>query len=323
MDAAVTAEDVERTAREMSWAQWGVAGVVMAGSMAAGGLAFHYLGEPWGLGVLTAAAVDLALAVWLRMASRLRAVGVRSAAGWVLEIAAACMTGYLNLGAAVFKGIDPDSPEARWLLGIAHGFLPVLLILVTVACGDAHLKLVNLRRDREAAEQAARDAKLAADRSTYEAEQRKRADLELRRANGELVDAKAIHDAATQLRQAAVGEKQAAEQDQREAARLRADAEAEVAATQAAVAQLAKRAPKTEPKPVPTRKSRKPATPEQRRQWVRDERAAGRNPAPADVNKQFGPPGNGWRIVADVDRELQTEIDKQRGLHLVESSGTR
>lgn len=319
---AITTEDVARTSREMSYAQWGVACVVMAGSMAAGALAVHYLGEPWGIGVVTAAAVDLALAVWLRMAGRLRTVGIRSVAGWVLEIAAALMTGYLNLGAAVFKGVDPHSPEARWLLGIAHSFLPVLLILVTVACGDAHYKLVHLRRRRDAAEQDARDAQYAANQARSAAEQQQHQDEEIRRANGELITAQDYRDKARELLGEAERDNRTAGELRDETVRVRAEIEAEVTATEAAKAKLAERPPSTPvvSKPAAVRRKGKTATPEQRRQWVRDELAAGRHPTPADVNRQFGPPDNGWRIVGDVKRELRAEVEKQRGLQLVENT---
>jgi hypothetical protein len=158
---AVTVEDVERTSRDTTVAQWGVATVVMAGSAVAGGLAFHYLGQYAVLGVITALAVDLALAQWLRIDRRLRATGVRCRLGTALEVVTAVMTVYLAVGSAVFRGIDPDSVEARVLLAVAHSFLPVVLVLVTLAGSQAHLKLLELRRRTAATEQVRRDTEIA------------------------------------------------------------------------------------------------------------------------------------------------------------------
>lgn len=163
--------DVERTARDTTIAQWGVASVVMGGSMAAGGFAFHYLGEPWGLGVATAFAADLALAAWLVISRRLRAVGITSPMGTVLELVTMVMTLYLNIGAAVFQGVNPAT--AKVLLGIAHSFLPIVLVLVTWAGGEAQLKLLRLRQQRQVEEHTAREARLATERATYEADQRR------------------------------------------------------------------------------------------------------------------------------------------------------
>ncbi len=48
------------------------------------------------------------------------------------------------------------------------------------------------------------------------------------------------------------------------------------------------------------------ATREQRRQWVRDERAAGRNPTGADVDRRFGATGTS-RTGAAIVREVNSE----------------
>lgn len=150
-EVAVTARDVESAGRITTVAQWGVAVVVMAGSMAAGGVTFHYLHEAAALGVVTAFAVDLALAAWLLISRRLRAVGVSSRWGVALELTTAVMTLFLNVGAALFReGISPGL--ARALLAVAHGFLPVMLMLVTLAGGEAQSQLLRVRRAREASE---------------------------------------------------------------------------------------------------------------------------------------------------------------------------
>lgn len=170
----VTAEDVERTARDTNIALWGVASVVMAGSMVAGGFAFYHLNPSWwsaAVGVVTALAVDLALAQWLRISRRIRAADVEVIWGRILEIVTAMMTLYLNVGAAVFQGVN--AATAKVLLAIAHSFLPVVLVLVSLAGGEAYLKLQRARHERESTERAERDAQLTTERAAHEAEQQR------------------------------------------------------------------------------------------------------------------------------------------------------
>lgn len=304
-----TAQDVERTARDTARAQWGVAGVVMVGSMAGSGLAFHYLGEPAALGVLIALAVDLALATWLRISSRLRAVGLTSRAGWVLEVTTAVQTLYLNVGAAVFRGIDQDSAAAHWCLGIAHSFLPIDLVLFSLASAGARMKLLRLQRDTEAADRAERDRQLAAERAEFDRQQRERRDVERRRANGELITAQDVLTEAQRLRDQA---RQVATEETRlrELAEQERDTtEAAITATQAAAEKLAKQQRKTTPNP--TRSKKGSAGPEERRQWIREQRAAGGNPSGADVDREFGPPKSGWRLVKQVEEEISAAMDAE------------
>jgi hypothetical protein len=304
-----SAQDVERTARDTTIAQWGVASVVMVGSAAAGYVAFEHLGEFGVLGVITAGAVDLALAAWLTTAKRLRASVGRSTPGVVLEVVTAAMTLYLNLGAAVFNGIDQKSTGAHWLLGIAHGFLPVVLILVIIAFGDAQLKLLHLRRDREAAEQAERDAAVAAERETAEAHQRERREIERRRAEGVLVEAQDYLRKAQELREQA-------EAETSEATRLREQAQAERSAieNEAMVAkQAADQLARQQRRAAASEPGKKPATAEQRRQWVREQRGAGLDPTGVDVEQKFpGAPRNGARIVREVIEAEHAEVNARR-----------
>lgn len=310
----VTAEDVERTGRIAMAAQWVIASVVMIGSVAAGGVSFSLLHENAALGVVTGLAVDAALASWLMITRRLRAVGVTSWLGVVLEVTDCGMALYLNMGAALFRGVSVAA--ARALLAIAHCFLPTLLVLVCLTFGDAQLKLLRLRRDREATEQADRDAEQARARREREeqaarlraeqdAARRRRDEADIRRANGELVTAQDVLDKAAALRRDA-------EREQAEAAALRAATEAEVAATKAATEQLAK-AHRKQAETTAAGRGKRPASREQRRQWVRSERAAGRNPTGAEVDKRFGPPRTGAAIVAEVDAEL-----RRAAMHAVE-----
>lgn len=71
-------------------------------------------------------------------------------------------------------------------------------------------------------------------------------------------------------------------------------------------------APKVATKPA-TRRSKpaasKPAaTAEERRNWVRQELAAGRTPTGAELDKRFGPPRNGARIVKEVVAESRPAL---------------
>lgn len=168
----VSARDVEATSRDTTVAQWTVASVVMAGSAVAGGFAFHHLGEFPALGVVTALAVDAALAAWLLISRRLRAVGVTSPMGHVLEVVTCCMTLFLNIGSAAFVGIAHESGAAKALLSVAHSFLPIVLVLISVAGAEAQLKLLRLRQVKEAEEKAAQVRQMNADRDVYETRQR-------------------------------------------------------------------------------------------------------------------------------------------------------
>jgi hypothetical protein len=160
-----TAEDVERTGRDTTVAQWGVAIVVMVGSAISAGIGFHYLGEHAAIGVITGLGVDLALASGLVIGRRLRAVGITTGWGTVLLWLTGLMTLCLNSGAAVLTG--------HWALAVAHAFLPALLVVVTEAGSEAQLKLVRLRQQRLAEEQAARRAQVAVERAAVVAEQRR------------------------------------------------------------------------------------------------------------------------------------------------------
>lgn len=317
---AVTAEDMDRTSTIVTAALWSIAAVAMLGSATNSWVTFGNLHATSWHGVITALTVDVSLAVWLRMKKRLQDADVTSRWGHVHEWVTGGMTAYLNAGAALFLGLS--KVDAKLPLTTAYCFVPATLILSCLTFGDALTRLRQARRERDAAERNARDAEVQRRQADLDAQRREQLDLDRRRADGELVTAQDIHAEASRLRNEAARLKQTAEQDQQAAARVRAEIEAEVTATEAAKAKLAERPPSNPvvAKPATTRRKGKTATPEQRRQWVRDEIAAGRHPTPADVNKQFGPPDNGWRIVGDVKRELRAEVEKQRGLQLVENT---
>jgi len=293
----VTAEDVEHTARTVTIAQWGVAGVVMVGSAASAGIGFTALHEHWGIGVITGLGVDLALASGLVIGRRLRQVGVTTVWGTVLLWLTGVMTLALNSGAAAVAG--------RWVLAVAHAFLPVLLVVLTEAGSEAQLKLHKLRRETAAAEKAERDTLRAASQVT--------SDLvaEAARMRHERDTAQTEAARLTQAREREQAEFshriQRLEADLREQTTAAETATEQMAAAQTEMAQLTKRQTAT----PAVKPARTPADRETRRQWVRDERAAGRKPSGVDVDKRFGPPRNGAAVVKEVLAE-----EKKR-LHVV------
>ena len=162
-------EDIRRTGRTSTTAQWCVASVVMVGSAASAGIGFSHLGEHWAIGVVTGLGVDLALASGLVIGRRLRAVGVTTVWGTVLTWLTGVMTLCLNSGAAVVTG--------HYTLAVAHAFLPVLLVVLCEAGSEAQLKLHGLAQTTAETERAQRQAQVAAEQARREVEQ-KRIDTE-------------------------------------------------------------------------------------------------------------------------------------------------
>lgn len=156
-------EDIKRTGRTSTAAQWSVASVVMIGSAASAGIGFDYLGEHWTIGVITGLGVDLALASGLVIGRRLRAVGVTTVWGTVLTWLTGVMTLCLNSGAAVVTG--------HYSLAVAHAFLPALLVVLCEAGSEAQLKLHSLAQSTAAAELAEGNARLAEENARFEADQ--------------------------------------------------------------------------------------------------------------------------------------------------------
>ncbi|MGH4017863.1 MAG: hypothetical protein ACRDT0_01190 [Pseudonocardiaceae bacterium] len=164
-DLETSIRDVAHTGRVVTVAQWGVASVVMVGSAISAGVAFDHFGEHFAVGVITGLAVDFALASWLLISRRLRAAGVTTAWGPVLEWTTAAMTLCLNSGASFLKG--------HYWLALGHAFLPVVLVFLTMAGGEAQHKLHQLMRHKQAAEGAKRDAEVERVRGEQLAEQRR------------------------------------------------------------------------------------------------------------------------------------------------------
>lgn len=279
----VTAEDVARTGRDTTIAQWGVASVVMAGSAVAGGFSFHYLGEFPALGVITALAVDLALAAWLVISRRLRAADVTCVAGWALELTTAAMTLYLNVGAALFRGIDPSA--ARWLLAVAHTFLPVVLVLVTTAGTEAQAKLTRLSRLKAEAERVESDMRRVALQAEIDAARLKTEAEERQRAEGELVTAADLLGKATELRHQAERERASTEVE-RDATRV-TDEASPVEPPSASVTRL-----RQVPRPGDT------STAQERQAWIEERLNAGQDVTGPDVKIQFPDASNAARDVA-------------------------
>lgn len=306
----VSAEDIRRISRAVTIGQWGVASVVMVGSAMSAWSAFGHLGEHPVIGAVTALGVDLALSSGLVVSRRLDSVGVRTAWGTALLWLTGLMTLLLNSGAA--------ARERNWPLAFAHTFLPILLVALTEAGSQAQGRLLHLQRHQEAAEQMAREAELAAQRAAHEAQRRAREDAERRRAEGELVDAQAVFDRAQELRRAAEQETQRLEAEWQEAARIRAQIEAEVAAAQIAREKIAEPRPATVPVSRPRRRTsnKGPVSMEVRKQWVRNVfTETGRLPTGAEVDREFGTTRSGCRVVSAVQEEIAEE--KRRALHAI------
>lgn len=157
--------DVAHTGRIVTVAQWGVASVVMVGSAISAGVAFDHFGEHFFIGFITGVAVDFALASWLLISRRLRAAGVTTAWGPVLEWATALMTLCLNSGASLLKG--------HYWLAFGHAFLPIVLVFLTMAGGEAQHKLHQLMTRKQTQEQAARTAEDDRIRGERDAEQQR------------------------------------------------------------------------------------------------------------------------------------------------------
>lgn len=170
--------DVQRTSNIVTTAQWSVASVVMAGSAYSAGLAFQHFGESFIAGFITGVAVDFALASWLLIARKLRASDVQTAWGPILEGATALMTLCLNSGVSILN--------EKYLLALFHAFLPAVLFILSMAGGEAQHKLHIKQKQKQAQEQAARDAQIAEDKNRYEADQRRR--VEEKRAEDARLD---------------------------------------------------------------------------------------------------------------------------------------
>ncbi|HEY2763902.1 MAG TPA: hypothetical protein VGJ13_07790 [Pseudonocardiaceae bacterium] len=164
-DLETSISDVVRTGQIVTTAQWIVASVVMGGSALSAGYAFGHFHEPFYMGFIIGLAVDTALASWLLISRKLRATGVKTAWGPVLEGITALMTLCLNSGSSMLDG--------NYALAGAHAFLPVVLFVLSMAGGEAQHKLHDLLKKKEAAEaarkrQADDDERIRSERATRE-----------------------------------------------------------------------------------------------------------------------------------------------------------
>ncbi|MGH3828416.1 MAG: hypothetical protein ACRDQX_14795 [Pseudonocardiaceae bacterium] len=187
-----------------------------------------------------------------------------------------------------------------WSGMVLHSVAPGLVLLLAEAAPRVRRSLSEIVSELERRGVDVGRARLAAEQARHQ----QREAAARRRADGELVTAEDVLAKAT-------GPRRETERERDTAAVLGATTETEVAATQAAVERPAKsrRAPTVTTKAAQGK--RPVASREQRRQWVREQRAAGRNPTGAEVDEEFGPPGIGSKsrtgaaIVAEVDVELR------------------
>lgn len=272
-------ESLHKTSRVVLFGLWIDAALVMAASAWNGGRAVATLGDPFWWGVLLGGAVDIGLAMALIGDRALHLHGRVEPWGRTVRVTTALMSLGLNCAVALSEG--------RLGLAVFHAFLPVLLILLSEYQQSSTMQFNAIATEQEAAAIAEQEAQ----RATNQA---------------------AVDQAAENARL-----RTEVQQRDHDMTRLRADLERQTTATQAAKDQLATaqavQAQPAKSRPAPAVKpTRAPsADRETRRQWVRAERAAGRKPSGADVDKRFGPPRNGAAVVKEVLAE-----EKQR-LHVV------
>jgi hypothetical protein len=310
----VTVDDVERTARDATHAQWTVAGIGMAGSALAAYFAIDHLGETGLVGVVTAATADLALIWWLRIAKRLRAAGQHSRSGFVLEVATAIVMLYQNLGAAVFKLVQPGTIGAYWLLGIEHIFIPILLVLSFIAFDDAAFKLGKVGHRIKAAEQAKQADQLDADQAVADAAA-EATQLRQERDTAQAAIARLTHD-VTRLRDQLERQTTATQATTAQLEQAQAETRQARAETQEARAEVANLRKRFEQQPPPAkRSSTRPAKWDvsKIREWVRGRLINGISTENADLVKQFPGYQNGHRIIREVTAHL---ADEKKHLHL-------
>lgn len=152
-----------RTSRVVLTGLWADAVLVMAASAWNGGEAFVALDQYRGEGIALGVAVDVALAVSLIGDRALHLHGKSSSWGRALRVTTAFMSLALNCGVAIWQG--------HYGVAVFHAFLPILLVLLSEYAQDTTLKFGEIADEREAAEQAERDAQLKADREAWEAQQ--------------------------------------------------------------------------------------------------------------------------------------------------------
>lgn len=161
-DVSRTSE-LERTGRLVLIGLWIDALLVMAASAWNGGRALAVLGDPFGFGILLGFAVDVGLAAALVGDRALHLAGRTEPWGRAVRVTTALMSLGLNCAVPLWLG--------QTGLALFHAFLPILLILLAEYAQSCTLQFQAIAAERVAAEQAERDAQLAAARSTYEADQ--------------------------------------------------------------------------------------------------------------------------------------------------------
>lgn len=157
--------DYTRTGRLVLTGLWIDALLVMAASAWNGGRALAALGDPFLFGSLLGFAVDVGLAVALIGDRALHLAGKPEPWGRALRIVTAVMSGALNCGVAAW--------EAHYGLALFHGFLPVLLVLLSEYAQASTLQFRQITAEYHATVKDERDAQLAADRARWDAERSK------------------------------------------------------------------------------------------------------------------------------------------------------
>lgn len=306
-------EDISRVSQAVTLAQWGVAAVVMVGSAMSAWSTFAQLHDTPAIGAVIAVGVDLALASGLVVSQRLRALGIENSPwGTALMWLTAAMTLALNAGA--------DAVAQKWGLALLHAFPPILMVVLTEAGSANQLRVMRKRQEREAAEQAKREAEDKERQARYDAEQHQRRQEEIDRANGNLINASDYLKAAEEKRRAAdaalAAERNALielEALRRQREQRQAEEAAAREAEQKAARAIAERKPPVAGRQKPVRSNRKaPASAEEIRDWIRKQRGNGQDVTTAQVVEFAGiRRGNEKRLIDQVDAEINAEMDAE------------
>lgn len=284
---------LDRTRKLVLAGVWGDAALVMAASAWNGGLVLQAMGDPAGFGTLLGLAVDAGLAVALIGDRTLHLAG--RSEPWSRRVR--------NITAAMSLGLNCAVPfrEHHWGQMIFHAFLPVLLVLLSEYAQKLTLQFMAITNERAAQEVAEREALRAAEQARIDTERRERADIEMRRAQGELVTAQDKLARAVALR----------EQAEREIATI--EKLKEQIQRRETIAPVPRLSPKTANPATTTRiKSDKPEA------WARAELLAGHDFTGADLDKKFGlPRGSGARIKRKITSANNTDEPKRPALHAV------
>jgi hypothetical protein len=296
--------NLDRTRKLVLAGVWSDAALVMAASAWNGGHVLQVMGDPAGFGTLLGLAVDVGLAVALIGDRTLHLAGKSEPwSRWVRNVTAAMSLG-LNCAVPLH--------DHHWGQMMFHAFLPILLVLLSEYAQKLTLQFRAILDDQVAQEHANREAQRVAEQARIDAERREHAEIEMRRARGELVTAQDALDKASKLHEQAREERAQADREVAELARLRERIGQRESKPHDVVPTPRPRRPKTT---APAGKAKSgPTKHEECKAYVMAELIAGRSPKGAELDRQFGlPRSTGARIIHAAEDQL-----RRTKLHVVE-----